>query len=470
MKSLLTVWVVLIASLAALHAQPPQFTDAVRGFIKVNAPVVALTNARVIDGTGAPARERQTLIIRDGRIADLGSNVTVPAGATTIDLSSKSVMPGLVMVHEHLYYPTGPGVYGQLGESFVRLYLAGGVTTMRTGGNVNGFMDFKLKRLIDEGKAPGPDIDATAPYLNGPNGFMQMRELKDAADARRQVDYWADMGATSFKAYMNITRDQLGAAIDQAHKRGLKVTGHLCSVTYAEAADLGIDDLEHGFMASTDFVADKQPDVCPGQRKGQQALAAVDEQGAPFKALVKKLVDKGVALTSTLTVFETFTPGRPLPPGLDVLLPELKQRFEQNYQRTQKSDDSIYRTLLPKGMAFERAFARAGGLLIAGTDPTGYGGVIPGYSNQRQLELLVEEGFTPLEAIEIGTRNGAKYLGRDDRVGTIARGKQADLIVIDGNPALNIADVRRVETVFKQGVGFDPAKLVDSVRGQVGLW
>ena len=113
---------------------------------------------------------------------------------------------------------------------------------------------------------------------------------------------------------------------------------------------------------------------------------------------------------------------------------------------------------------------KAGGLLIAGTDPTGSGGVVPGFADQRQIELLVEAGFTPLEAIAIGTSNGAKYLGRDARIGTIATGKQADLVVLDGNPAASIGDIRRVETVFKNGVGFDPAKLIESVRGQVGVW
>jgi imidazolonepropionase-like amidohydrolase len=278
------------------------------------------------------------------------------------------------------------------------------------------------------------------------------------------------MGATSFKAYMAITRDELRAAVDEAHKRGLKITGHLCSVTYAEAADIGIDDLEHGFMASTDFVTDKPLDVCPGQGAGQQTIASLDENGEPFKALVRKLVDRHVALTSTLTVFETFTPGRPMPPGLDVLLPELKQQFEQFHERRVQDQQSVYKTLFPKGMALERAFARAGGLLVAGTDPTGSGGVIPGYSNQRQLELLVEEGFTPLEAIRIGTLNGATYLGREARIGSITRGKQADLVVIDGDPSANISDVRKVQTVFKQGIGYDPQKLIASVSGKVGLW
>ena len=462
----------VVAAAAVLPAAQPQYSDAVRGFIKIDAPIIALTNVRVIDGTGGPARTNQTVILKGGNIEAIGdsSRLTPPAGATTLDLSGKSVIPGLVMVHEHLYYPAGPGVYGQLGESFIRLYLAGGVTTMRTGGNVNGFMDLKLKRLIDAGQKAGPAIDATAPYLNGQNTFMQMRDLKGPDDARQQVAYWANEGATSFKAYMQIRRDELGAAIDEVHKRGLKITGHLCSVTYAEAADLGIDNLEHGFLAATDFVTDKQPDVCPGQGRGQQTVAALDENGAPFKALVKKLVDRRVTLTSTLTVFETFTPGRPVPPGLDVLLPQLRDQFLQAHARTAANQQSTYITLFPKALALERAFVRAGGTLIAGTDPTGGGGVVPGYSNQRQLELLVEAGFSPLEAIAIGTANGAKYLGRDGRIGTIVPGKQADLVVLTGDPSTNIADVRNVEIVFKQGVGFDPAKLVESVKGKAGLW
>ncbi len=457
----------------SVSGQAPQtLSSAVRAYVSVDAPTIALTHARVIDGTGAAPREDQTLILNKGVITAIGASAStaVPAGAHTIDLSGKSVIPGLVMVHEHLYYPNGPGVYGQLGESFSRLYLSGGVTTMRTGGNVNGFMDLNMMRLVEAGQKPGPAIDATAPYLNGPNTFIQMRTLKGPEDARRQVQYWTDEGATSLKTYMQITRGELAAAINEAHRRGIKVTGHLCSVTYAEAANLGIDNLEHGFFAATDFVADKKPDQCPGQGVGQKTIAALDENGAPFKTLVRTLIDKNVALTSTLTVFETFTPGRPKPPGLEVLTPQLREQFEQNYARTAQNKDSIYSTLFAKGMALERAFAKAGGLLIAGTDPTGGGGVIPGFANQRQVELLVDAGFTPLEAISIATLNGAKYLGRDKTIGTLAVGKQADLVVVNGNPASAIGDIRKVETVFRQGIGYDPAKLIASVQGKAGIW
>jgi imidazolonepropionase-like amidohydrolase len=468
-----TFGLVAILPITAALAQRPPLSTAVRQYVRTDSSLIALTHVRVIDGTGAAARDDQTLVIKDGMIAALGgaATVAVPPGALVMDLTGKSVIPGLVQVHEHLYYPTGGGVYANLTESFTRLYLAGGVTSMRTGGNMNGYGELNIKRAIDAGLKPGPWIDATAPYLEGPGlNIGQVRELKDAADARREVNFWADEGATSFKAYMHITRDELGAAIQEAHKRGLKLTGHLCSVTYREAAQLGIDNLEHGFFAATDFVTDKKPDECPGQARGQATVAAVDPNSEAVRSLIAELVKRGVALTSTLTVFETFTPGRPMPPGLEVLTPQLREQFEQRFAAAQRNAQSAYATLFPKARALEVAFVRAGGLLLVGTDPTGGGGVVPGYSNQRAIELLVESGFTPLEAIRIGTLNGATYLKRADRVGSLAVGKQADMVVLNGDPSVRIEDIRKVELVFRQGVAYDPAKLIASVSGRVGLF
>src|SRR3989475_4480130 len=456
---------------AVATAQRP-LSVAVKQYVAIDTPVVALTHVRVIDGTGAAPKEDQTLIIRDGNIVALGAarSTRVPDGAHVLDLTGKSVIPGLVMMHEHLYYPTGPGVYGADYVSFSRLYLAGGVTSMRTGGNVGGYADLNLAAAIKAGNQVGPWIDATAPYVNGPSPFTQMYALKDSADARRFVAFWADAGATSFKAYMNITRAELAAAVDEAHRRGLKITGHLCSVTYREAADLGIDDLEHGFFVATDFVKEKEPDVCPGQKGGMPALSGFDPKSPEFTSLVQYLIAHHVAVTSTQTVFETVAPGRPATSGTDVLDPLLKTQYDEFNARVQQNTASPFAKLLPLDQAMELAFFRAGGLLLAGTDPTGGGGVIPGYSDQRQAELLVESGLTPLEAIKVCTLNGATYLGRADRIGSIAVGKQADLVVIDGNPAATIADIAHVTLVFKQGVGYDPAKLIDSVRGRVGLF
>lgn len=459
----------------ATAAAQPRFSPAVRTYISIDAPVVAITHVRVVDGTGAPARADQTIVIRDGAIAAVGSSSStpVPAGAHLVDGTGRSVLPGLVMLHEHLFYPAGgAGAYNDLTFSFPRLYLAGGVTTMRTGGNMAGYADFNVRRSIDAGETPGPSMDTTGPYLEGPGlPIPYLKALKDADDARRMVAQWADDGATSFKAYMHITRAELGAAIQEAHRRNLKITGHLCSVTFGEAADLGIDDLEHGLVVSTDFVASKKPDECPAQEAVQQSIAALDVAGPATQALIRKLVDKHVALTSTLTVFEISVPGRPPAPtaALDAMEATVRDAYLRRHSAVEIDSKSPWTALWKKELEFEHAFARAGGLLLAGTDPTGYGGVVAGFADHRELELLVEAGFTPLEAISIGTLNGAKYLERDGKVGSIAPGKQADLVLVAGDPSTTIADVERVETVFKAGIGFDPAKLIASARGLVGL-
>jgi len=434
---------------------------------------VALIHVRVIDGTGAATKADQAIIIRDGRVATTGPSAAtpVPGDALVMDLSGKSVIPGLVMVHEHLHYPTGPGVYANLAESFARLYLAGGVTSIRTAGGLNGYNEIGLKRAIERGEKAGPWIDVTAPYLEGPGlGLSQMHELTDAADARRTVAFWNDAGATSLKAFLHVTRDELRAVIEEGHKRGMKVTGHLCSVTYREAADLGIDNLEHGFFAATDFVAGRQPDVCPAQGAALQSIVALDSAADPMRSLIRHLIDRKVAVTSTLPVLETFTPGRPAPPGLDVLDPILVQQFRETKATIDRDTTSIFTALYPKLARLDVEFFRAGGLLLAGTDPTGIGGVVAGYADQRALALLVEAGLTPLEAIKVGTLNGATFLGRGALVGSIVTGKQADLVVIDGDPSTHIGDLANVTLVFKQGVGYDPQKLIASVRGRVGLF
>ncbi|HEY7497596.1 MAG TPA: amidohydrolase family protein, partial [Vicinamibacterales bacterium] len=232
-----------------------------------------------------------------------------------------------------------------------------------------------------------------------------------------------------------------------------------------EAADLGIDSLEHGISAATDFVPGKKPDECParGPNDGNPPIDSPEVQG-----LIKHLVTKKVAIDSTLPVFEAGVAGRL--PEVPRFWDSLSPLAQADYRIARARGNAAGAASLRRSMDFEVAFVRAGGTLIAGLDPTGNGGAIAGYGDQREVELLVEAGFTPLEAISIGTLNGAKYLGRDARIGSIAAGKQADLVVIAGNPAAQIADVRNVETVFRLGIGYDPGKLVDSVKGRVGIW
>lgn len=469
MRSILAFVMLGSCSLATAQTLSP----AVQAFVKVKAPVVALTHVRVIDGTGAAAREDQTILLNKGKIESVGdaSAANVPKDAQVLDLQGYSVIPGLVGMHDHMFYPMGSGIFGEMGFSFPRLYLAGGVTTIRTTGSLEPYTDLELKKEIDAGHIPGPEMRVTGPYLEGRGSFtVQMHELKGADDARKLVNYWADEGVTSFKAYMHITRAELSAAIEEAHKRGIKVTGHLCSIGFREAAALGIDDLEHGLLVDTEFNPNKKPDEC-NEIETDPALAKLDLESAPVKDMVQDLVNHHVAVTSTLPVFETFVPNRP--PLESRVLDAMATEAQIDYLAVRANIGSRGRgdaaALLKKEMDFERAFVKAGGLLIAGEDPTGYGGDLAGFGDQRELELLVDAGFTPLEAIHICTANGAQFLGESDRIGTLAPGKAANFAVIHGDPSKSISDIEKTEIVFKEGIGYDSQALIDSVRGAVGL-
>ncbi len=470
----------LICPSLLLAEEASKLSPAVREYVRVDAPVVALTHVRVIDGTGAPALEDQTVVIELGKIKAMGGaeKTPAPAGAQVLDLPGYTVIPGLVGMHDHLFYPSGGGtaIYNEMGFSAPRLYLASGVTTIRTTGSIEPYTDLQLKKLIDGGKMVGPRTHVTGPYLEGAGAFTpQMHELSGPEEARKTVDFWADAGVTSFKAYTHITRAELAAAIEAAHKRRIKVTGHLCSVGFREAAALGIDGLEHGLLVDSEFVPGKTPDVCPSIQDTNATLAKLDLASPALQETIRDLVQHRVAITSTLAVVETFVPNRPPLEQrvLDALIPEARVDYLATRARIAGGATAgglfFSADLFKKEMEFERTFVKAGGLLLAGNDPTGYGGVLPGFGDQRQVELLVEAGFTPLEAIHIASANGAEWLGESERIGTVAPGKQADLVVVHGDPSTRIADIEKVEIVFKDGVGFDSAKLIDSVRGAVGL-
>lgn len=471
MKRTLVLLVTLFASLPVAHADS-------KDWIAYKQPVIAFTHATVIDGTGAAPKQEQTLVIDKGRIAALGpaASTKVPAGATVIDARGKTLLPGFVMMHEHLFYTTrlSPYYITPMPYSFPPLYLAGGETTIRTTGSMTPYVDLNVRDDINAGKRVGPDIDVTGPYLNGPGGFTEdLPRLTGPADATRTVDYWAERGVTSFKAYMQITRAELKAAIDAAHAHHDKITGHLCSVTFREAADLGIDNLEHGFFVATDFVKDKRPDQCP--KGGSESIASLNLDSPEVTSLIKLLVAKHVALTSTLDVFEASVPGQPEAPqtAMDLLNPALRTLYETTWKKVQATPAARARIMqegFAKATRLEKRFVEAGGLLMGGSDPTGYGGVIPGFSSKRETELLVQaDGFTFPQAVKIMSLNAAQFEGREKDIGSLAVGKRADIVVIDGDPTKNVTAIERMPLVFKDGVGYDTAAIFKSVQGQIGM-
>jgi imidazolonepropionase-like amidohydrolase len=468
---------IAVAGFTALLLEKAQAAPASH-FASITAPVVALEHARVIDGLGHEPIEGQTLILRGGKIAVIGpdASVAIPAEAQVVDLSGKTVLPGLVMVHEHLFYSSiyGQGTFhtNEMEYSFPRLYLAAGVTSMRTGGSVEPYADLQAKIDIDAGRTPGPKLHLTLPYIDGEGTLItQINPVDSVAAAVRRIDYWADEGFTSAKMYVNLPADIMAASITEAHRRGLQVTGHIGKVSYREAADMGIDDLEHGFMAMSDFIAGRKTGDPSNPVGTYRSLEVLNPDSPEIGSLIQLLVTKHVAVTSTLAIFETFTPGRRIdgPAELATLSPPLKETYLSRWAAVNAKNSTMAVHAFAKDMVLEAKFFRAGGLLVAGTDPTGYGGVIAGYGNWRAIELLVEAGLRPVEAIEVATRNGAKLLGIDGVTGSIEAGKAADLMVVDGNPAASISDLRKAQTVFKDGVGYDSEQLIESVNGFVGI-
>jgi imidazolonepropionase-like amidohydrolase len=490
------IWRILcVAALLCPGHAAAQRVDALkpgaRKYVSVGTPKVVLEHVAVIDGTGAAAVTDQNITLEGGKITAISAGADVPAseGTTVLDLRGKAVIPGIVGMHNHLFYLAFPGLaadysferpalFHQMSFSAPRLYLANGVTTMRTAGSVDAYTDVRLKQAIEAGTLPGPHLDVTGPYLEGvsDNPNLQMRQLTGPEDARQTVAYWAERGVTSFKAYAHITREEMRAAVEEAHKRGLKVTGHLCSVTYLEAAEIGIDNLEHGFFGNTELDPGRKPDIC-SDSAGDYTLEQMAPGSAEAERLIGTLIRHHVAITSTLPGTAASLPdegalgGRPpvRPAVQEAMSPAAREAYLAWKNRpANKLAQAATALLFRREMELERAFVAAGGLLLAGPDPVGIGGNIPGFGDQREIELLVAAGFTPVQAIRIATLNGATFLGRQDHIGSIAVGKNADLVVVNGNPATNIADIENVEIVFKDGVGYDTKKLLDSVKGHYG--
>ena len=477
------VFVALTTALLAMTCgplsaeRPDSFSDAVQAVILHQEPVIVIDNVRIVDGTGRPAREGAAVLIENGRISAIAHAGKIrKSGALRIDALGKTLLPGFVMMHEHLIYldPTGSmPSYTSEHLPMPPLYLAAGTTTMRTTGTINANDDLQVSHLINTGRVPGPRIFVTGPFVEGPGSFAyQLKPNLTAEDVRLFVRYWVSAGVTSFKAYMNVSQEVLGAAIDEAHKLGASVTGHLCSVTFEEASALGIDNLEHGLYVASDIAPDKEPDKCPSMSRVDR-IRLMDIDNPTVRQLIETLVERKVAITSTLPVFAAgLHPAIPTQESLAMLSPRSRQVAEERwirYLRSGAAEETKERQeLLRKEMEFEKAFADAGGTLLVGTDPTGWGGTVPPNSTHAALILLVEAGFTPLEAISLATQTGARFLGVSDQIGTIEAGKNADLVLINGAPDKNIENVQNVTMVFRDGVAYDPEALIAGVRGKVG--
>jgi imidazolonepropionase-like amidohydrolase len=457
------LWLALVAAGCHGRGKPADF-------VRVPPGTIALTHVRVIDGSGAPSRDDQTVILDGPRIREVGdaSAVSTTGIPRILDLHGHTVLPGLVGMHEHLFYAFPPGsTYGEVPVPFARLYLAAGVTSARTGGTLNLPAEADLRNRIEAGSEFGPHLYLTSPYLD-----PAANSPEDPQAAISQVQQWNGAGARTVKVYTHARPSELAATIATARRLGMQVTGHLCAIGFTQAAELGIDNLEHGLIVDTEFYPGRRPNTCPDQNAVAAELARMDADSPAVQQLIRTLVQHHVAITSTLTVFESFSSSRL--PRLDadrtmlMLTPDSRAAYRRRLSAGSAQPETVWATLLKLEMNFERAFVEAGGLLMAGVDPTGWGAALPGYGDQHQLELLVEAGFTPEQAIRIATYNGALFLGQAARIGTLEKGKEADLVIVEGNPVAGISAIRNTRIVFKDGVGFDSQAVLRSVEGTIG--
>lgn len=392
-------------ALLAILVQSQNFSKEVARFIPEASNSFAISNTALIDGTGGGIKTNQTIVVINGTITQVGPSSTesIPNGIRVIDGTNKTVTPGLVMLHEHMFY-TKPFEnwfsVGQMTFTFPRLYLAGGVTSMRTGGSIQPQTDLNVKQWIEEGKMTGPKMHVTGPFIEreGPK-VPELGFIGNTEEVSKIVNFWADKGVTSFKVYNNITKEDLRICVAEAHKRGLKVTGHLCSLTYEEASNIGIDNLEHGFMASSDFALDKEENLCD-PFAARSSLAAEDVNSDKINRLIDLLIKNKTVITTTPNVFEPYTNREIVPGGgFEALAPQIQERLKAGHERSQ-GRDSASLALFNKNLKWLKRFHEKGGFLVAGTDPTGAGRTVAGYANQRTVEIFGRIGVCSRDCLQ----------------------------------------------------------------------
>lgn len=476
-KLRLVTLVVIVGAFSGVFAQQSGFhSDKFRDLLVTNAQIIVIQNVRVIDGIGNVAKADQTIVIRDGTIGHVGAETAIPTGAQVIDGSGLTALPGLVMMHEHLIYqaPLLGALFMPTEHSYPPLLLANGVTTARTAGGSDIFMELYYKDLIDKNEWVGPDLIISF-FVAGPSPWfrdLSSLALRTEEEVRNEVKYWSGRGATGVKAFMDLPLDHLSAAIEEAHRAEIKVASHLCVVSVEDAAKAGVDSIEHGLTSYSDFLETPPIDECPSSADRLEALDRIGgTSSTEVKRLINLLIENEVAVTSTLPPTAEWACKRPALSdseksvlGTRALADQLDE-FEscKNPSSDRRANIEFETRRLMIDQQFALDFYRAGGLLLAGSDNG-----VAGFSSHWQLELMVDGGFDPIEAIKVATHNGAKYLDQLDEIGTLEVGKRANLMLVRGRPDQDISDVRTVEVVFKDGIGYDSKKLIEAVAGTVG--
>jgi imidazolonepropionase-like amidohydrolase len=421
-----------------------------KGIPGSHAATLAIVGATLIDGTGAAPVTNAVVVIRNGRILAAGPrvNVKIPKHANLVDARGKTILPGLWDMHAHFeQVEWGP------------IYLAAGVTTVRDCGNEFEFIT-AVRDAVAQGRGLGPRL-LLAGVVDGSGPLMLGVERVDTPEqARMWVDRYHAAGFQQMKIYSSVKLEEVKAVADEAHRFGMTVTGHVPEgLTAYQVIDAGQDQINHITFIADIMHAPFPPDMSRVDRA--KAMANLDFESPEAKKALAFLKEHHTVVDPTMAVFEFFTvstakPPASFEPGVNKVAPELAEQLTDVEPPTENS--ALGEQVFEKRLAIVGALHRAGITVVAGTDQT-----VPGYSLHREMELYVQAGFTPMEAIQAATIVPARVMGLEKELGTVEKGKRGDLILIDGNPLDDIRNTRNVEYVITNGTMYHSAELWQSV-------
>ena len=413
---------------------------------------LAFRGATLIDGTGRAPIAESVVVIDGDRIVAAGPSkkTRIPKDATVVEARGKTILPGLWDMHAHFeQVEWGP------------IYLAAGVTTVRDCGNEFEFIT-AVRDAIRDGRGLGPRLLLAGIVDGTGSAAIGVQRVDNAREADEWVRRYHDAGFQQMKIYSSMTRDNVAAVAADAHRLGMTVTGHIPEgMTAYQGIDAGMDQINH-----IQFIADMmKPEVKttekPARLERIQATGSLDLNSAESRKAIEFLKIHGTVVDPTLAVMELFiaSPEHPIAsfePGVKKLAPQLAAQFTDSSQPAElvAAEQKAFRKFLD----IIGALHRAGVPVVAGTDQA-----VPGHSLHREIELYVEAGIAPLEAIRAATIVPARVMGLDQELGTVEAGKKADLIVLGGNPLDSIHNIRRVEKVISGGTIYDPVPLWESV-------
>ena len=416
------------------------------------AGAVVFRNARLFDADSGKIRDDMSVVVTGNRITMVGpsARVAAPANAEIIDVKGKTLMPGLWDMHVHS--DDNDGLH----------HIAAGVTTIRDMANDTDEL-IRRKKRFDEGSLIGPHI-VMAGFMDGPGPFAGPTKVLVAteAEARSAVKRYAELGYVQIKIYSSIRPELVPGIIDEAHKHGLKVSGHVpANMTAEQLVKLGADELQHVNFLFLNFWGDSVKDTRTPLRFTAVAerAAGLDLQSERVRAFVALLKARGVVIDPTVGAFESMFAARQgtVYPGYESVArrvpPVVRRGFLAGGLPVPEGRDSVYRAAVPAMLKMLKMLYDAGVPIIAGTDAP------PGFGLHRELELYSAAGIPNADVLRIATIGAARVLGMDSRTGSISVGKVADMIVVDGDPVRNMSDIRRVELTMKDGVIHEAARL-----------